>query len=197
LSPPRELSVAGAYLLEADRLEDERGFYARIWRADELETLGIDTAFVQSAHSFNRRAGTLRGLHWQVEPHAEAKLLMCTKGRVFDVIVDVRPSSPSFGRWAAAELAEGDLRMLYVPTGCAHGFQTLDDACAVFYSSTAYHSPEAERGLLYDDPAIGIGWPRPVTVMSEKDRSFGDVDLTALGRQDAPSTTPRSARGAP
>jgi dTDP-4-dehydrorhamnose 3,5-epimerase len=171
-----ETRLAGAYVIEVDRIEDERGFFARSFARDEFAARGLRTDFVQSSISFNARAGTLRGMHYQVPPHAETKLVRCTRGAIFDVIVDLRPGSPTARQWTSAELTARNHRMLYVPEGFAHGFVTLLDESEVFYEITAYYDASAARGVRWDDPVLGIAWPRPPVVLSERDRALPRLD---------------------
>lgn len=167
-----ETPLAGAYTIDLDRIEDERGFFARSYCAREFATLGLDDGVVQCNVSFNCRAGTLRGMHFQAEPYGEAKLVRCTLGRILDVIVDIRPDSPTRGRWFAAELSAENRRMLFIPRGFAHGFQTLADNSEVFYQMSAFYEPSAARGLRWDDPALAIDWPIAEPIVSEKDRGY-------------------------
>ena len=162
----------GAYLVEPERLSDERGFFARTWCAEEFARRGLDAGWSQCSTSFNRRRGTLRGLHYQAPPHAEAKLVRCTRGRVFDAIVDLRPASPTRNRWFAAELSADNGLAMYAPKGFAHGFQTLEDDSELFYQISAPFRPEAVRGLRWDDPAIDVKWPLPDPTISERDRAL-------------------------
>jgi dTDP-4-dehydrorhamnose 3,5-epimerase len=154
---PTQLS--GAYVIEPERREDDRGFFARTWCRQAFTARGLITAWVQCNVSFNRRAGTLRGLHYQADPHPEAKLVRCTMGAVYDVIVDLRPRSPTFRQWAAIELSASNRRMIYVPVGFAHGFQTLADDTELFYQMSDYYFPELAHGVRWDDPALGVAWP--------------------------------------
>jgi dTDP-4-dehydrorhamnose 3,5-epimerase len=168
-----ETSVAGAYLLDPEPIEDDRGFFARLWCADELERMGLEVSIAQCSVSYNRRRGTLRGMHWQQAPHEETKVVRCTRGAVYDVVADLRLDSPTLGRWAAAELSASNRRLLYVPAGCAHGFQTLEDDTEVTYAISAFHAPEAARGFRFDDPAFSIEWPLPAEVIaSARDLSW-------------------------
>jgi dTDP-4-dehydrorhamnose 3,5-epimerase len=155
-----ELSLKGVFLIEPERRVDERGFFARSWCREEFAARGLSAAWVQSNISFNRRRGTLRGLHYQAPPAGEVKLVRCTRGAIHDVLVDVRPDSPQYLRWIAVELTEDNARMVYVPTGFAQGYQTLADDTEVFYEMSHPYCPEAARGLRWDDPALGIAWPQ-------------------------------------
>lgn len=164
--------VAGAFVVDLQRLEDERGFFARSFCQDEFRKQGLDPRLAQCNVSFNRKRGTLRGLHYQAAPHEEAKLVRCTQGAIWDVAVDLRHDSPSFKRWYGVELSAENRRALYVPGGCAHGFQTLSDDAEVLYLMSEFYHPESARGLPWDDPAIAIRWPLPEPILSERDRSF-------------------------
>lgn len=170
----RETELAGAYRVGLERHGDERGFFARAFCREEFRTHGLESEVVQANLSVNRRRGTLRGMHFQLPPAAEVKMVRCVKGSVYDVILDLRPGSPTFGDWLGIELDDREREMLYVPKGFAHGFQTLTDDAEVFYLVTAAYAPERERGVRYDDPRFGIEWPLEVSEISEKDRSWGD-----------------------
>ncbi|MCR6629413.1 MAG: dTDP-4-dehydrorhamnose 3,5-epimerase [Magnetospirillum sp.] len=167
------LELPGAVVVEPEPISDHRGHFARLFCVDELAALGLETAKLQESISFNRRAGTLRGMHWQEPPDAEAKYVRCTAGAIYDVILDLRRQSPTYLRWEAVELSAANYRTLYIPKGFAHGFLTLEDATEVHYSMTHRYTPEAARGARYDDPAFRILWPvaRPV-VISDKDLSY-------------------------
>jgi dTDP-4-dehydrorhamnose 3,5-epimerase len=170
----------GVFIVEPQRREDERGFLARTWCVREFAERGLNPRLVQCSISYNRKAGTLRGLHFQVAPHAEAKLVRCTQGSLFDVVVDLRPDSPTFRRWLAVELTGRDRRMLYIPEGLAHGFQTLADDTEVFYQMSDFYCADCARGVRWNDPAFGIDWP-PATerIISDKDRSYPDFHVDA------------------
>jgi dTDP-4-dehydrorhamnose 3,5-epimerase len=167
-----ETALPGAYTLEPEPIEDERGCFARVWDRAELAALGLDVEAVQCSIAFNRAAGTLRGLHFQAGPHAETKLVRCTRGSVCDVIVDLRPGSPTFRRWTALELTERNRVTLYVPKGFAHGYQTLEDGTEVWYQMSTAYEPSAQRGVRWDDPALGIEWPSPPRVISPRDMQW-------------------------
>jgi dTDP-4-dehydrorhamnose 3,5-epimerase len=167
---PTEL--ADAVLIDLDKRTDERGYFARIFCEDEFARAGLETRYVQANTSANPRAGTLRGLHYQISPHAEVKVVRCTRGAVFDVIVDLRPQSPSFRRWQGFELDAASGRTLYVPKGFAHGYQALVDDSEVSYLVSYPYTPGAESGIRHDDPALGIDWPLGVSVISEKDAGW-------------------------
>lgn len=164
-----ETKLQGAYLIDIEALADERGFFARSWCQKEFESHGLNPDFVQCNISFNKKKGTLRGLHYQEDPHQEAKLVRCTAGSLFDVIVDLRPDSKTYRQWVAVELSASNHRMLYVPKGFAHGFQTLEDNTEVFYQMSEFYRSECARGIRWDDPSIAIGWPLPITSVSGKD----------------------------
>jgi dTDP-4-dehydrorhamnose 3,5-epimerase len=170
----RSTELPGVLLLVPVPFRDERGLFARTWDPLELAPRGIDPTVAQSSVSWNARAGTLRGLHLQEHPHEEAKLVRCTAGAVFDVAVDLRPSSPTFTRWVGAELTAENRHALYVPPGCAHGFITLTDGAEVYYQISAPYHPESARGFRWDDAAFGIRWPREPVVVSDTDRSWPD-----------------------
>lgn len=163
-----------AYVIELERLEDQRGFFARAYCADEFKEHDITLPVVQANVSFNRKEGTLRGMHHQAEPFGEAKLVRCTKGKIFDVIVDLRHDSHSYREWLGVELSEQNRRMLYVPESFAHGFITLEDDTEVTYQVSEFYTPEAEKGIRWDDPAFNIDWPIDVEVISEKDKNWPD-----------------------
>jgi dTDP-4-dehydrorhamnose 3,5-epimerase len=170
-----ETPLRGAFLIDLERREDERGYFARLWCEQELQRHGLVSRFVQCNTSFSRKCGTIRGLHYQVAPHAEVKLMSCVQGAVYDVIVDLRPDSRTFRRWFGVELTAESGRMLYVPEGFAHGFQTLCDDSRVSYPVSAAYCPAAERGVRWDDPAFGIAWPETrQRHISPKDRSWPD-----------------------
>lgn len=167
-----ETPIPGAYLVEMEPLGDERGFFARSWCRDEFARHGLNPALAQCDVSYNKKRGTLRGMHYQAEPHPEAKLVRCTMGAIYDVLLDLRRNSPAFRRWAAYELSAANRRMVYIPEGVAHGFQTLADDSEVFYQMSEIYHPECARGVRWDDPAHGIAWPLHVSAISDKDRSY-------------------------
>ena len=170
-----ETELAGAYVIELERLEDERGFFARTFCRDEFAVHGLHKGFVQCNTSFNAQRGTLRGMHYQDKPHEEAKLVRCTRGGIYDVVVDIRKTSPTYLRWIAVELTADNGRMLYVPEGLAHGFQTLEDASEVSYHMSEMYHPECARGLRWNDPALAIRWPLPDPIISERDARYPDL----------------------
>jgi dTDP-4-dehydrorhamnose 3,5-epimerase len=166
--------LAGAWLVDVEPAADERGFFARTWCRREFAEHGIDCDFVQASVSYNRAAGTLRGMHFQRAPHDETKLVRCVRGAIHDVIVDIRPGSATYGRWIGVELSAENRRGLLVPQGFAHGFVTLEDDTEVFYLISAYYTPGHAGGLRYDDPALAIEWPIGAKVIADKDRRWPD-----------------------
>ena len=166
--------LAGLYLVESERHEDERGWFARSWCAREFAAHGLEAELAQTSLSFNRRRGTLRGMHFQLPPHAEAKLVRCIRGAIWDVALDLRPQSPTHGQWQGFELSAENGRSLYLPRGFAHGFQTLQPESEVLYQISGFYAPEAAAGVRYDDPAFDMAWPLPVAVISPRDRSWPD-----------------------
>jgi dTDP-4-dehydrorhamnose 3,5-epimerase len=172
----RPLELDGAFVVEIEPSEDERGFYARSFDAREFEDRGLFTAFVEAGISRNSRRGTVRGMHMQLEPHAQAKLVRCTRGSIHDVIVDLRAGSPTHGRWLATRLNSSDGNQLYVPEGFVHGFQTLEDDVEVTYQLSDHYDPGAEFGVRWNDPRFGIEWPIDGVVISDRDRSFPDFE---------------------
>jgi dTDP-4-dehydrorhamnose 3,5-epimerase len=169
-----ETTLPGAYLIEPERREDERGFFARTWCEHEGAVQNLQTRWVQCSISFNTQCGTLRGLHYQAAPDEETKLVRCTMGGIYDVIVDLRPNSPTFRHWLAFELTAQNRLMLFIPAGFAHGFQTLTAESEVFYQMSTFYVPESARGVRWDDPAFGISWPEGQRIISARDRSFPD-----------------------
>lgn len=169
------LPLEGAFLIVPELITDDRGFFARILCAADFTARGLEAPFVQASVSYNHRAGTLRGLHWQDAPFAEVKVVRCTRGRIFDVIVDLRPGSPTYRRWTAVDLSERNRRTIYIPKGFAHGFQTLEDGCEVAYEMTVPYAPQAARGARWNDPAFGIDWPQAEPrILSVRDASYPD-----------------------
>lgn len=169
-----ETELGGAFTIDLEQREDDRGFFARSWDENEFRDHGLNPRIVQCNVSFNHHAGTLRGMHFQNAPHAEAKLIRCTMGAILDVIIDLRPDSPTFKRWIGVELTAENRRSLYVPEGFAHGYQTLADGTETFYQVSEFYAPGSEGGVRYDDPVFAIEWPREVTVISPKDASWSD-----------------------
>ena len=170
----KDTAVAGVFLVEPERHADERGFFARVYGRPEFAARGLATELVHTSISFNARRGTLRGLHFQAPPHAEAKLVRCTRGAVWDVAVDLRPESPTYLSHAAATLSADNRLAFYIPEGCAHGFVTLEDDSEIAYQISAEYHPAAGSGVRWNDPAFGIAWPEPVAVISDRDASYAD-----------------------
>ena len=167
-----ETKLKGVYVIAPELIEDERGFFARLWTPEEFEERGLNPRLVQANISYNHKKGTLRGMHFQVKPHEEAKLVRCTRGSLYDVALDIRPDSPTYLQWEAVELTEENRLMFYVPEGFAHGYQTLEDDTEVFYQMSELYHPESARGLRWDDPKLGIKWPLPVSIISQRDTQF-------------------------
>jgi dTDP-4-dehydrorhamnose 3,5-epimerase len=172
-----ETRLQGAFIIDIDRIEDERGFFARTWCQREFEAYGLCTLLAQCNISFNKHKGTLRGMHYQAAPYAEAKLVRCTMGAIYDVIIDLRPESPTFRHWLSLELTADNRRMLFIPQGFAHGFQTLANDTEVFYQMSQFYAPEYARGVRWDDPAFRVSWPAEKRIISERDRGFPDFLL--------------------
>jgi dTDP-4-dehydrorhamnose 3,5-epimerase len=171
----RETKLKGAFLIDLEPHEDERGFFARTFCIQEFQAHGLNARLVQCSISFNKTRGTLRGMHWQTEPQGEAKLVRVTRGAIYDAIIDLRGDSPTFQQHFAAELNAENRRMLYVPEGCAHGFQTLEDNTEVFYQMSAVFAPALSRGVRWNDPAFGIPWPEVERrIMNERDATYPD-----------------------
>ena len=170
----KETSLAGAFLIEPKIYEDERGFFTDTFLEKTFAEKGLACRFVQSCVSFNKQKGTLRGMHYQLPPKAQPKLVRCARGSVYDVIVDLRPDSPTYRRWFGAELNEKNRLALYIPEGMAHGFQTIEDNTEIFYQIAEDYAPELARGARWDDPAFGIRWPLASPILSERDASYPD-----------------------
>jgi len=166
--------IPGASIIDTERFDDERGFFVLTWARDEFAAHGLNTHLAQCNLSYNHRKGTVRGMHWQVPPHAETKLVRCIRGGIYDVIVDIREDSPTYLQWIGVELTAENRRALVIPEGCAHGFQTLADATEVFYMLTEQYTPAAARGLRWNDPKIGVAWPLEISVISERDAQYPD-----------------------
>ena len=171
--------IAGVCVVEAERHADERGFFARTWDTNEFREHGLNGDLVQCSVSYNARRGTLRGLHYQVRPHEEAKLVRCTAGAIFDVAVDLRPTSPTFKSWFGVELSAENRRALYIGEGCAHGFLTLTGDAEVLYQMSEFWAPDAARGARWNDPSFGIDWPADPVVVNERDRTYPDFEVAA------------------
>lgn len=186
----QETPLPGAYQVELERRGDERGFFARVFCREEFRAHGLATSFVQVNDSLSAERGTLRGLHYQLAPRAETKLVRCVRGALWDVILDLREGSPSFGRWFGAELSAENRRMLYVPRGFAHGFVTLADDTEALYFVDEFYAPELERGVRWNDPRFGIRWPVEPRVLSDKDAGHPDFDPDHHLRAPAEAGTP-------
>ena len=172
----KETKLKGAFVIEPERFEDERGFFARSFSQTEFLEHGLRTEFVEAGISFNLRKHTVRGMHFQAPPNMQAKLVRCTRGAIFDVLIDLRPESPTYKQWFAQELTQHNSLMLYIPEGCAHGFQTLKDETEVFYQMSARYAPASERGVRWNDPVFGISWPETERIIiNERDRTYPDV----------------------
>ena len=170
----RPTDIPGVVVVELELIVDERGHFARAWEPNELAAQGLNPRVAQASVSLNTRRGTLRGMHYQVAPHEEAKLVSCPRGAIWDVAVDLRPDSPTRGKWTALELRQGSPLTLYIPEGVAHGYITLEDDSEVHYLVSASYRPDAARGVRWDDPALGITWPLTPSVINARDRSYPD-----------------------
>jgi dTDP-4-dehydrorhamnose 3,5-epimerase len=175
-----ETKLKGAFIIDIESREDERGFFARSWCEDEFKKHRLNPRLVQCNISFNKKRGTLRGMHYQVAPFAEAKVVRCTMGSIYDVIIDLRPDSPTFKQWVSVELTAENRRALYVPEGFAHGFQTLEKDTEVFYQMSEFFHPAVARGVRWDDPAFGIKWLLEEKFIAEKDRSWPYFEIDRL-----------------
>jgi dTDP-4-dehydrorhamnose 3,5-epimerase len=172
-----QTKLAGVFEIHVERKADERGFFARTWCQEEFARLGLNPRVVQCSISFNARKGTLRGIHYQARPHAENKVVRCTSGGIYDVVVDLRPGSPSFKEWIAVILTSANRSMVYVPEGCGHGFLTLEPETEVLYQMSEFYHPESAAGVRWNDPAFTISWPGAVEVISERDRTYPDFGI--------------------
>ncbi len=172
-----ETKLEGAFIVELEKFEDERGFFALSWSQKAFAARGLNSSLVECNVSFNKKKGTLRGMHYQQAPYGQAKLVRCTMGAIYDVIVDLRESSPTMKQWLGIELTAGNRKMLYVPVNFAHGFQTLEDDTEVLYQMSSVYVPESGRGVRWNDPAFGIAWPGEVASISEQDGTYADFLL--------------------
>ena len=172
----RETKLPGTFEISLEPRSDERGFFARCWCQEEFESHNLSSAIVQCSISFNSRKGTLRGIHYQASPHAEAKVVRCTTGAIYDVVVDLREDSPTYKDWIAVVLTAEKRNMVYVPEGCGHAFLTLNDETEVLYQMSEFYRPEAARGVRWNDPAFQIVWPAPVEVISERDQNYPNFE---------------------
>lgn len=169
-----ETTLKGSFVIVPENIVDIRGFFARIFCGREFTERGLNPDFVQGNISFNHKAGTLRGMHYQIPPHEEVKLVRCTVGAIYDVIIDLRAESPTFMKWFAVELTAENRKQLYVPKGFGHGYQTMEDRTEVSYQVSSFYTPSSERGIRWNDPAFGIVWPLSVSLISEKDAAHPD-----------------------
>ncbi len=169
-----EAKLKGAFVVKIEKLSDERGFFARSWCQKEFEDQGLISRLVQTNVSYNRKKGTLRGMHYQIAPYQECKLIRCTRGAIYDVIIDLRPDSATYKQWTGVELTADNYTMLYVPEDFAHGFLTLTDNTEITYQVSQFYTPGSEKGIRFDDTAFNIQWPLEVTVISDKDRTWPD-----------------------
>jgi dTDP-4-dehydrorhamnose 3,5-epimerase len=180
-----ESPIPGAWSIDPEPHTDHRGRFMRAWCTTEFSAHGIEFVPVQANMGFSVRAGTLRGMHYQLAPHEEAKLMRCTRGAVFDVCVDLRPESRTFGRWYGTELTADNGRMLYIPPLCAHAYQTLEDGSEIYYLTSAFYDAGAAKGVRFDDPTIGVRWPLPPHAVSEQDSNWPFLDHVRQGRSNA------------
>lgn len=171
-----ETKLPGVFEIHLEPHSDDRGFFARSWCRKEFEAHGLNPRLVQCNISFNLRKGTLRGMHFQAPPHAEAKLVRCTRGAIYDVVLDVRSSSPAYGNWFAVVLTSSNRKMVYIPEGCAHGFLTLEDESEVFYQMSEFYNAKSARGLRWNDPVFKIAWPEKVEVISQRDAEYAPFE---------------------
>jgi dTDP-4-dehydrorhamnose 3,5-epimerase len=176
----QEAAILDAYIIQPEAIEDNRGFFARTFCCKEFEARGLRPILAQCSLSFNFLRGTLRGMHYQVAPHAEVRLVRCTRGAIYDVLVDLRRGSSTFGKWLAAELSDENRKAVYIPEGVAHGFQTLVDNTEVFYQMSEFYEPASARGVRWDDPAFAIHWPLPPSRISSRDANFPCVSLDSI-----------------
>ena len=176
--------IEGAFIIHLSPFTDERGMFSRLYCSSELEAIHHEKPIVQINHSLNKEKGTVRGLHFQYAPDAEIKMIRCVRGKVFDVFVDLRSDSPSFLQWHSVELSPEANNMVYIPEGCAHGFQTLEDDSELIYFHTAYYNRKSEGGILFNDPKLSIKWPLPVKNVSEKDKSYPLLDKAFISKMN-------------
>ena len=172
-----ETRLKGAYIIDVKPIDDERGFFARGWCRNEFETYNLNPNVVQLNIGFSHKRGTLRGMHFQMAPEEEAKLVRCTQGAIYDVIIDLRRNSPTHGQWLGIELTGENHRMLYAPEGFEHGYQTLVDRTEIYYQTSEFYAPQHASGVCFDDPAFGIQWPIPVEIISQQDRNWPPYSL--------------------
>lgn len=176
----RETSLKGAYIIEPERLEDVRGFFARSWCQKVFKKVGLNDNLVQCNISFNKKAGTLRGMHFQIHPYEEAKLVRCTMGSIFDVIIDLRKNSPSYKKYFGVTMTSENRKMLYVPEGFAHGFLTLEDKTEIFYQMTEFYVSKSAKGVRWNDHTFGIKWPQEIRIISKRDQNYPDYPINPV-----------------
>ena len=169
--------LEGVFLIELDKREDDRGFFARFWDKKQFEDRGLSSKIQQCSISFNEKQGTVRGMHYQVSPYEEEKIVCCIKGKIYDVVIDLRPQSPTYNQWESFELNSMNYQMIYIPKGFAHGYQTLEDNTEVFYLMSEIYEPSKADGIRWNDPAFSIPWPCDMTKISERDKSFLDYKV--------------------
>jgi dTDP-4-dehydrorhamnose 3,5-epimerase len=174
-----ETRLKGAFIIQLEKRGDERGFFARTFCQKEFSDYGLNTRISQANLAYSRFKGTLRGMHYQAKPHAEAKLVRCTKGAVFDVAVDLRPDSATYCQWFGVELTSDNYKMFYIPEDFAHGYMTIEDHCELTYMVSAFYAPDAERGARWDDPSFKIKWPLSPEVISDKDKKWADFNAAS------------------
>ncbi|URZ15998.1 dTDP-4-dehydrorhamnose 3,5-epimerase [Clostridium felsineum] len=172
----KETKLRGVYIIEIEPVEDERGFFARSWCKEELDKYNLDSNLVQCNISFNKKKGTLRGMHFQKKPHEEVKIVRCTKGSIYDVVVDIRKDSETYMKCISVELSDKNRKMIYIPKGFAHGFQTLEDNTEVFYQMSEFYHPECASGIKWDSKNINIQWPIKEKIISVKDKEYNDLE---------------------
>jgi dTDP-4-dehydrorhamnose 3,5-epimerase len=172
-----ETKLKGAFIIEIEKLKDHRGFFARSWCQHEFEKQGLNSRLVQANVSYNKKKGTLRGMHYQIHPYEETKLVRCTRGSIYDVIIDLRPASPTYAQWIGVELTAENYKILCVPENFAHSFLSLEDDTEVTYQVSQFYTPGSERGIRWDDPAFSIEWPIEISVISDKDQSWPNFRL--------------------
>ena len=187
-----ETKLKGSFVIQPERLEDERGFFARTFCCNEFKAKGLNPRLVQCSISVNAIKGTIRGMHFQRPPHEEAKLVRCIKGAIFDVIIDIRPESATYGTWISFSLSDSNCRMLYIPEGCAHGFQTLKNNTEILYQMSEFYHPESEGGIRPNDPAFGIPWPIKDPIVSARDLAYPDFWSERKGNHSNGSLRGRS-----
>ena len=168
----QKTNIEGAYIIESKKIEDQRGFFVNVWNKDEAQKNNLETALTESNIAFNQKKGTIRGFHYQLPPYEGAKLIRCTKGSIFDITLDLRPNSKTFKKWISVELTESNYKLNYIPSGCGHAYQTLEDNTEVVYLMTQQYMPEYESGIQYSDPSFKINWPLEPTEISEKDKAW-------------------------